>query len=96
MTHKNNFKLQNTDSNHILSDENSGTFTDLQNNVSSASNTLNLNKNYTYNSTIDASISVEGIKINKSLTIDGNGYTIDASNFVRIFNINASDVVLKI
>ncbi|WP_342764122.1 right-handed parallel beta-helix repeat-containing protein, partial [uncultured Methanobrevibacter sp.] len=95
MTHKNNFKLQNTDSNHILSDENSGTFTDLQNNVSSASNTLNLNRNYTYNSTVDGSIDVDGIKINKSLTIDGNGYTIDANNFGRIFNINASDVILK-
>ena len=95
LTHEDNSKLQNTYSNHILGDENSGSFTDLQDNVSSASNTLNLNRNYTYNSTIDASISVEGIKINKSLTIDGNGYTIDANNFGRIFNINASDVILK-
>ena len=36
-----------------------------------------------------------GILINKSVTINGNGHSIDAGNMTRIFNIVADNVVLK-
>ena len=38
---------------------------------------------------------VDGILINKSLTIDGNGFTIDANNSARIFNIAGATVTLQ-
>ena len=36
-----------------------------------------------------------GIKVNKSIQINGNGHSIDARNMTRIFNIIADNVVLK-
>ena len=36
-----------------------------------------------------------GIKINHSVTIDGQGHTIDGNNFFRVFDIAADNVVLK-
>lgn len=36
-----------------------------------------------------------GIVIDKALTIDGSGYTIDANSSARIFNVTADNVVIK-
>jgi predicted outer membrane repeat protein len=47
--------------------------------------------NYTY----DDEFTANGILINKSLTIDGKGYTINANHQARIFNIAAANVTLK-
>ena len=38
---------------------------------------------------------VSGIVINRKVTINGNGHTIDAKGNARIFNIQASDVIIK-
>ncbi|MDO5819692.1 MAG: hypothetical protein Q4P11_05090 [Methanobrevibacter sp.] len=55
---------------------------------------LVLDKNYKFtNDTGDAS--TKGIIVSKSITIDGNGHTIDASKLSRVFNITADNVVLK-
>ena len=40
--------------------------------------------NYTYNNSTDNNL-VNGIVINKTITINGNGYTINALNKSRIF-----------
>ena len=63
-------------------------------NGASENGVINLEHNYTYDIGVDTI--TEGIIINKtSLTIDGHGYTIDAKSMSRIFNVNASNVVLK-
>ena len=72
----------------------SGTFKELQEKIDNApeGSTIYLLNNYTY----DDSFTSSGITISKSVTIDGNGFTIDGLNKARIFNITAEDnIVLK-
>lgn len=63
----------------------SGTFSELQKEIILARNgsTITLDKDYVY----DEGFSKLGIRINKDLTIDGNGHTIDGANQARIFLI---------
>ena len=70
-----------------------GTFTDLANEIAKAGSTLNLNRNYAYTSS-DSDYE-EGITIDKTISINGNGYTINGINQVRAFKITASNVVLS-
>ena len=53
---------------------------------------INLERNYSYNE-LDAI--TDGIIINRTLTINGNGYTIDAKGKTRIFKILAENVTIK-
>ena len=71
-------------------------FADLNNEIKNAADggSISLNQNYTYDSSSDSKF-VNGIVINKKLTINGNGHTIDAGNSARVFNITASGVVLN-
>ena len=70
-------------------------FTALDSEIKSATNTtIKLNHNYTYNSTRDTNFT-NGIVINKSITIDGQGYTLNGNGLARILYVNASNVVLK-
>ena len=68
-------------------------FDELQNIIDSAEegSTIILDKDYSYND----GFSIDGIKINKKLTIDGNGHIIDARGEARIFYVKAHDVVFK-
>ena len=70
-----------------------GTFTALQKKIDDASegSIINLENNYTY----DSEFSNETITINKTLTINGNGYVIDALNQSRIFSINSQTISLN-
>ncbi|WP_462315202.1 Ig-like domain-containing protein [Methanobrevibacter sp.] len=54
---------------------------------------INLTRNYTFLDGVD--LILEGIVIDKNLTIDGKGFTIDASNKARIFDVKASNVTFK-
>ena len=82
-----------TENVELISEGNSGTFSELQSNITQATqgSTLTLNKNYEY----DSDFNIEGIVINKSITIDGNGFKIDAHGNSRIFNITVENVILK-
>ena len=68
-------------------------FTSLQNTINSADpeDTITLGSDYTY----DEGFSTNGVSITKSLTIDGNGHTIDTDSQSRAFTIAADNVVLK-
>ena len=86
------------DSNVLGNDEhinegNGGTFTELQANItqSASGSTLTLTKNYEY----DDGFATDGILIDKTLTIDGQGHKIDAQGKSRIFKITAENVILK-
>ena len=61
-----------------MSDGVEGTFTDLANEIPNADGELNLTRNYTYSSN-DSSYK-NGIKIDKKITINGNGFVIDGNN----------------
>ncbi|MDO5860807.1 S-layer family protein [Methanobrevibacter sp.] len=71
-----------------------GTFADLANEISTAGSTLNLTKNYVYDTANDT-VFKNGININKEITINGNGFTIDGSKTARIFNITSNNIVLN-
>ena len=62
-----------------------GTFTALQQKINDAgiNATITLSNNYTYNN----GFSTKGISINKDLTIDGQGHTINGDHKARIFNV---------
>ena len=79
--------------NGLISEGKSGTFAELQANITQATegSTLTLNKNYECEDSFDS----EGIPIDKALTIDGNGFKIDAQGKSRIFKITAENVILK-
>ena len=75
--------------------EDDGTFTALQNKINNAGegDTIYLDKDYHYNDNFG---NAEGVKITKSLTINGNGHVIDGLDKSRLIQVNDSyDVVLK-
>lgn len=77
----------------ILSDsanDDDGTFTSLQSKINQASegSTINLTRDYCY----DEGFKSSGIFINKDITINGNGHTLDGMSKSRIFNINFGDI----
>ena len=85
-----------SNSSEVLNAEDDGSFTALNDKITnSEGNIVNLENNYTYDSTKDENF-INGININRDgLTINGNGHTIDASGMARVFNILASDVTLN-
>jgi len=91
---ENNLVINSMDGgNNILSASPNGTFTDLANEITNANGTLYLTKNYVYSS--DDLKYANGIIIDKELTINGKGFTINGNNQARTFQIAASDVVLN-
>ncbi|WP_407377543.1 right-handed parallel beta-helix repeat-containing protein [Methanobrevibacter sp.] len=82
-----------TENDDVISEGDVGTFAELQGNITAAKpgSTLTLTKNYGWESGFD----IEGIIIGKSMTIDGNGFKIDAKEKSRIFKITADNVMLK-
>ncbi|MBO6111269.1 MAG: hypothetical protein J6P12_10525, partial [Methanobrevibacter sp.] len=74
-----------SDSEEIIS---SSDFNQLQNLINSAGegDTISLTSDY---------VGGGEVNINKQITINGNGHSIDASHASRIFMINADNVVLK-
>ena len=89
----------------IALDPNKGSYTDLQSMIDNCmEDTLYLPYNITFNPDCDLasdnpyneSINFkEGMQIKRTLTIDGNGFTINGLKKSRIFNITASDIVLR-
>jgi hypothetical protein len=55
---------------------------------------VNLTKDYVYSPDVDGSIT-DGIEINKTITINGNGNTIDAKGQTRIFRITKTQVAIN-
>ena len=53
---------------------------------------IELSQNYTYNAADEIT---KGIIINKNITIDGKGHTIDVKQMTRIFNVQALNVTFK-
>ena len=91
-----NQKIENnlisSSSEDILSEKDNGTFTALQDKISNAAEgaTIELENDYANDGVLS-----DGILISKSITINGNGYTIDAQHKSRIFNVTANNVVLN-
>ncbi len=69
-----------------------GTFTQLQQLIDNATDTLVLPYNFTYNAEIDGDALKAGVVINKALTVDGNGSTISGADAARIFQLNANNI----
>ena len=77
----------------ITADSETGTFDDLSELIHGDDDVIELKQDYKYSPTDN--VAKGGITINRSMTINGNGHTIDASDSVRIFIVNASNVVLN-
>ena len=73
-----------------------GTFTDLNNAINGNSDsTVTLSRNYTYNGVdnYDAAFK-KGIVLNRPVTIDGQGHTLNGNNLSRIFYIRDTNKVI--
>ena len=70
-------------------DQNNNTFADLQKLID-VNEEIDLEMDYIFNKTTDSSLIV-----NHTITINGNGHILNASNSNRILTINASNVILK-
>ena len=72
-----------------------GSFTELSTLInSSTTGSITLDKDYTYNSATDSAF-VGGIIINRTISIDGAGKTINGNNAARIFNVYGSNVLIR-
>ena len=80
------------DGNGVMESGDNGNFIALQLEISLApeGSTINLSRDYYYN---NEPLFNNGILINKDLTINGNGHTIDGKSIARIFIINYGDVL---
>ena len=76
--------------NEIVGSADNGTFTALQKKINGASegSIINLENDYEYNKITDT----DGVTINKTLTINGNGHTIKGNNSIYI---SSSNVILN-
>ena len=90
MNDEGNFKS--SSNSEFLTDDNPGTFTDLANEIENANGELNLTRNYRY--VEEDSDFEKGIVINRPVTINGNGMTIDGNHMARIFYVTGQNVVL--
>ncbi|ADC46813.1 adhesin-like protein [Methanobrevibacter ruminantium M1] len=83
--------------NALTADGTGTTFGDLQYIIDQdTTGTITLDKNYKFESGTDDAY-LDGITINKAITINGGNHTIDGDHLARIFNINtgsASDIVV--
>ena len=71
------------------------TFWDLNQTINADTQSeINLINNYTFNPDYDADF-VDGIVINRSVIINGNGFTINAKGKARIFEVLVDNVVVK-
>lgn len=70
-----------------------GSFTDLATEISGSSS-INLTKNYVYDSSKDSSYK-NGIVINKNMVINGNGHVIDGNHSAKMFQITSGRVYLN-
>ena len=73
--------------------ESTKTFTDLNNTLNANEDKeIYLYSNYSYD--VDESDFSDGIVINRSVTINGNGYTIDGNDAARIFNVTDENSIV--
>ena len=88
-------KINNDEKSTILHEDTTtnSTFTDLKNLIDSqeSGSTIYLNCSYEH----DDDFKENEIRLNKTLTIEGNNHSLDGKNRVRILYIHANDVVLK-
>ena len=82
----NNQTIEQTENEEIIGATDDGTFTALKNKIDNAAegSTITLENDYVYDDGFDT----EGIKITKSLTINGNGHSINALSKSKIFSLS--------
>lgn len=72
-----------------------GNFTSLQSEIEQSSEMIEISQDYVYDVDVDSNIS-DGIYVNKkNFVIEGNGHTIDAKNYSRIFQFAGDNITLS-
>ena len=87
-----------TSSGEVVKDSNSVlNFSSLNETINSnSSSEIKLDNDYLYDDTTDSRfISLGGIVVNRNLTIDGQGHTIDLGGKVRFLNVTRCSITLK-
>ena len=80
----------------VKDSSNSGTISELNETINSGASSIVLDYDYTYNEGTDSRfINIGGIVINRDLTIDGQGHTIDLGGKIRFLNVTGYSITLK-
>ena len=79
-------------SENILKENGYSSFKDLESLINDCENNLTLENDFKFNPETDSDL-VNGIVINKPLSIEGNNHTIDADNLSRIFNFTDNSIL---
>ena len=88
-------KKKSETNNSTINNEDPLTFTKLNETINDNSNsTIYLSNNYKYNNNSDSNFQ-EGILINRNLTINGNGVTLDGNMMARIFKVSNLNLNVK-
>ena len=77
-----------SDDSTLNADDAKGTYKDLDDEIKKG-NEINLNMNYTFDKDIDVGLE-KGILINKTVTINGNGHSINSTNLTKLFDITST------
>ena len=95
-TNEPNNDILSTQEDNILSTED-GNYGQLVNKINNAESgsTVTLTQNYIYQNISSDTPYINGIPINKPLTIEGNGIIIDANNKAGFFNITSDNVIIN-
>lgn len=73
-----------------------GNFTELQEDIDSSGDVLEINQDYTYNNVSDSSFSEKGVLVNKSnYVVNGNNHTVNGKYSSKIFNITGSNITIN-
>ena len=87
--------LHTGDLNETIQVTNAKSFTDLDTDINSNTNSqITLKSDYIYNSTTDSKFK-NGVVIKKDVTINGNGHTLDGNYLARIFTTESKNIILK-
>ena len=71
--------------------ENIGTFTDLQNEINNAGNTLELTRDYKFNEETDSS----NVYLRANFVLDGKGHSLDGAGKTNILRTSDENIVIK-
>ena len=92
----NNLNQASNINSEILENGPTGTFNELNKYIKNSGSELNLTKNYFFTDKIDTTYTFgDGISIDKTITINGNGHIISGNNIVRAFSISGNNVILN-
>ena len=89
-----NIKISNIESpDYVATIDDENNFVSLNQTIKDGGSTVSLTTDYTYSEDTDSAFKTTGIIINKNITINGQGHTINGNHVARIFQVTSSGIL---